>query len=136
MFARCDRSWSGSRKVTVGSTSFAAIGKPPMADEASAVILTRSFAVPDVDEHVIRVSDALHALAGLLGERDGLKARLEQETDEYDQILGRQSELLIGVANALKGEPFELVMHDWSDLPAVAATVVAERDRLRAATDG
>lgn len=64
-------------------------------------------------------------------ERDRLRDRLEEETDEYDRILGRQAELLTGVANALKGQPPELVMHDWSDLPSVAAAIAAERNQLR-----
>lgn len=47
--------------------------------------------------------------------------------DTQDQI-GRLADLLTDTANALKGEPDPLQMHDWSDLPTVAAAVVAERD--------
>lgn len=53
---------------------------------------------------------------------------LRQETDEYDQLITRQGELLTGVANALKGEPAPLSMHDWSDLPAVARTTKEAAD--------
>lgn len=53
--------------------------------------------------------------------------RLEQDIDsrradghEQDMLIGRMSTLLSGVANALKGEPDELTLHDWSDLPRLA----------------
>ncbi len=46
--------------------------------------------------------------------------RLTEETHEYEQLTGRMSMLLTATANALKGEPAELHLHDWSDLPAVA----------------
>lgn len=50
------------------------------------------------------------------------------ECDELCALNGRLGELLKGVAYALKGDPGPLTMHDWSDLPKVAAAVVAERD--------
>lgn len=53
---------------------------------------------------------------------------LEEDQAESDALRERMAELLTGVAKALKGEPGPLAMHDWSDLPAVAAAVVAERD--------
>jgi hypothetical protein len=61
-------------------------------------------------------------------ERDQLREAVE----EYDQLLTRLRDLLTGTANALKGDPGPLKLHDWSDLPAVAAAMVVERDRLRA----
>jgi hypothetical protein len=57
--------------------------------------------------------------------------RLQEEVDEYDILTTRQGELLHGVANALKGEPGPLRLHDWSDLPAVAQAVAGERTLLR-----
>lgn len=76
-------------------------------------------------------------------ERDSLKKAMDlmavefqaaieyrEQAEEYDQLLGRLGELLTGVANALKGDPPDLVMHDWSDLPRVAQELVEERNRL------
>lgn len=57
------------------------------------------------------------------------------ESDEQDRLLSQLGELLTGVADALKGEPPPLVMHDWSDLPTRATDIVAERDRLQTIVD-
>lgn len=46
---------------------------------------------------------------------------LRKEIEEVDALRDRLGELLTGVANALKGPPPELVWHDWSDLPRLAA---------------
>lgn len=54
------------------------------------------------------------------------------QLDEDDQLRTRLSTLLTGTANALKGEPPDLVWHDWSDLPAVAAKTVARLERTQA----
>lgn len=59
-----------------------------------------------------------------VGREKSLAAELEEESN-LRECLGS---LLEGTANALKGEPPELTRHDWSDLPKVAAAVVAERD--------
>lgn len=53
-----------------------------------------------------------------------------EEVAELRALTRRLSALLTGVANALKGQPDELHLHDWSDLPAVAAQVKAERDQV------
>lgn len=45
--------------------------------------------------------------------------------DESEELRDRLGELLTGVANALKGDPPPLTMHDWSDLPAVAKKAAA-----------
>lgn len=58
-------------------------------------------------------------------------AKSEADADDYSQTIDRLSELLRGVADALKGDPGPLASHDWSDLPAVAADVVRERDDAR-----
>lgn len=55
----------------------------------------------------------------------------QAERDESDALRERMAGLLTGVANALKGDPGPLKMHDWSDLPTVAASVVAERDQMK-----
>lgn len=57
--------------------------------------------------------------------------RLQEEIDGYDYLTTRLTKLLTGVANALKGEPGPLTLHDWSDLPAVAQAVIGERNLLR-----
>jgi hypothetical protein len=57
-----------------------------------------------------------------------LPAALDAELQENDDLRRRLAELLTGTANALKGKPKPLHSHDWSDLPAVAAKVVNERD--------
>lgn len=50
--------------------------------------------------------------------------RLRASEDEYVVLCDRLSELLTQTAEALKGPPPPLAMHDWSDLPAVAAKLV------------
>lgn len=47
--------------------------------------------------------------------------RLRETEHETDWLNGRMSHLLTATANALKGEPGPLSLHDWSDLPVVAA---------------
>lgn len=69
------------------------------------------------------------AVCILQDERDELKT----DNDEYSELLDRLSKLLTNTANALKGAPGPLILHDWSDLPAVAKTLTAERDRFREA---
>lgn len=46
------------------------------------------------------------------------------ESDESITIRTRMADLLTRTANALKGDPGPLTMHDWSDLPDVAARCV------------
>lgn len=55
----------------------------------------------------------------------------QNDCDDCDRLRGRMSELLTGVANALKGEPAALSSHDWSDLPVVAAKAVSDREKFR-----
>jgi hypothetical protein len=50
---------------------------------------------------------------------DELRA-LKQDLEEVHALHERLTELLDGVATGLKGEAPELVLHDWSDLPALA----------------
>ncbi len=59
-------------------------------------------------------------------------AALTEERDEETQLRERLAELLRGVAYALKGEPPTLTLHDWWDLPQVAATVKGSRDSAEA----
>ena len=58
------------------------------------------------------------------------RADLVAEINENDALRDRLSELLTGTANALKGNPGEDRLHDWSDLPKVAADLVAENENL------
>lgn len=51
---------------------------------------------------------------------------LRAEAKEADRLNARLSSILTHTANALKGEPAPLCMHDWSDLPAVAASMRAK----------
>jgi ElaB/YqjD/DUF883 family membrane-anchored ribosome-binding protein len=58
---------------------------------------------------------------------DELRAELVSvmaDLDESEALRDRMAGLLTGVANALKGDPPPLVMHDWSDLPTVAKKAV------------
>jgi hypothetical protein len=52
--------------------------------------------------------------------RAKVKLQEEELIEEYD-LRDRMTDLLTGVAYALKGDPGQLHMHDWSDLPALAA---------------
>lgn len=59
------------------------------------------------------------------------KALEDKLADDFTERAGqhaliqRQADLLTGVANALKGQPPELCMHDHSQLPLVAASKMA-----------
>jgi len=46
--------------------------------------------------------------------------RLREDADEDASVRDMLASLLTSTANALKGEPEQLWMHDWSDLPQVA----------------
>ena len=50
------------------------------------------------------------------------------EVDYLDALLSRQSAILTGVANALRGDPGPLASHSHHDLAERAAAAVAERD--------
>jgi hypothetical protein len=52
---------------------------------------------------------------------------LTEECEEYSQLTDRLTRLLTQTANALKGDPGPLTLHDWSDLPVVAGDL---RERL------
>jgi hypothetical protein len=51
---------------------------------------------------------------------------LREELLETEWLNGRMGGLLTRTANALKGEPGPLKLHDWSDLPQVAQELVEE----------
>jgi hypothetical protein len=57
------------------------------------------------------------------------------EAEGIERLRARMSELLTGVANALRGEPPPLVRWDWSRLPKEVGDVVAERGNLQDAKD-
>ncbi|RLA51622.1 MAG: hypothetical protein DRR42_09900 [Gammaproteobacteria bacterium] len=46
---------------------------------------------------------------------------LEAEADELHKLITRLNDLLTDTANALKGEPDELTLHGFHDLPEIAA---------------
>ena len=70
---------------------------------------------------VIELCESVLALRATL-------ARVEQERDEDDRLRTRMADLLTRTANALKGQPEPLHLHDWSELPIIAASVAMERD--------
>ncbi len=55
------------------------------------------------------------------GVEDETETRLRQEIAELEQINGKLARILTETADALKGDPGPLHLHDWSDLPAVAS---------------
>ena len=67
-------------------------------------------------------ASAKHA-PDMLAEIDSLRAELAEaraEADECRDLRERMSAILTATANALKGDPPPLMLHDWSDLPAAA----------------
>lgn len=62
--------------------------------------------------------------------RLGLEALKREGTDDDEALRARMADLLTRTANALKGEPEPLHLHDWSDLPERAGLVVANEARL------
>jgi hypothetical protein len=50
-------------------------------------------------------------------------------TDECDALRARLAGLLTSTANALKGRPASGAWHSWHDLPELAASIIAERDK-------
>lgn len=69
---------------------------------------------------LIRAAETMRAQ--LHDTNDGALAQL----DESEQLRERMSRLLTGVAAGLKGDPLPLMMHDWSDLPALSAAMRAK----------
>ena len=71
-----------------------------------------------------RKSDAIQRL---WRERDEARA----EADECHDVRERMSALLTATANALKGPPPPLTLHDWSDLPGLAEALKKDAERYR-----
>ena len=61
--------------------------------------------------------------------------RLQEEVEEYDATLTRQSDLLTRTVNALRGDPPPLTSWSHHDIPKLAAEKVAEVERLTAERD-
>ena len=61
--------------------------------------------------------------------------RLQEEVEEYDATLTRQSDLLTRTVNALRGDPPPLTSWSHHDIPELAAEKVAEVERLTAERD-
>lgn len=57
-------------------------------------------------------------------------AAARAELAEDEALRNRMSDLLTRTANALKGEPGPLTLHDWSDLPERAGLIVVNEARL------
>ena len=62
-------------------------------------------------------------------------AELRNELHESDLLRERMDRLLTRTACALKGDPAELSMHSWHDLPEVAERLKSQRDELLAALE-
>ena len=58
--------------------------------------------------------------------------RLHAELVESDALREKMSDILRRTATALKGEPGELTLHSWHDLPDVAMTLRYEVDAIAA----
>jgi hypothetical protein len=54
------------------------------------------------------------------------------EVQDLYRLNRKLSDLLDGVAYGLKGPTRDGLLHDWSDLPAVATRIRTERDLLHA----
>ncbi len=55
----------------------------------------------------------------------------QAQAEETDALNFRLQDLLVNVANALKGPPPDLGWHDWSDLPTVAANLASKARHLQ-----
>lgn len=62
-------------------------------------------------------------------------AELRNELHESDLLRERMDRLLTRTACALKGDPAELSMHSWHDLPEVAERLKSQRDELLSACE-
>lgn len=88
-----------------------------------------SFAVEaDNLEHTLEVAREDIVREGVARQNISVVHKLaEREVEDQARLINRLSELLNGVALALKGPPAEDSLHDWSDLPA---TLQATMDLL------
>lgn len=57
------------------------------------------------------------AITTHIAKMEGDRNEIAIERDESDGVREKLAALLTGVANALRGDPPELVVWDWSDLP-------------------
>ena len=71
-------------------------------------------------------------LRGELARLRAVDVELRAEAVEQGALLDRLSGILTRTANALKGEPDELTLHSWHDLPEIAKSL---RERFRAYED-
>lgn len=63
-------------------------------------------------------------------------AELEAEAADDDDLRTRLSALLTGTAAGLKGEPEPDSLHDWSDLPLVAARLAGQLHAIKEHASG
>lgn len=70
------------------------------------------------------LAEAKADVASALSEVQRENAQLREDADDDDRVRQRMSDLLTQTANALKGPPKPLTLHDWSDLPAKAELAV------------
>ena len=63
----------------------------------------------------------------VIEELEADKAELETEIRESADLVEKQSKLLTGVVNAIKGEPPELTLWSHHDAPALVAELVTDK---------
>ena len=85
--------------------------------------------VAETMEAMREIITAYEQAAARIRDLEAQLAEARREAADDDWYRDRASSLLTGVANALKGEPAPLHMHDHSDLPEVAKAL-SERCRV------
>lgn len=92
------------------------------------------YIVAAVNEHG-RLVETVIAQAAEIERLTAECAVARKDVDEAETLVSKQSALLTGVANALRGDPPPLASHGHHDLPERASAAVAERDRLQRVCD-
>lgn len=87
-------------------------------------------------EHLAKREQGIDGLCMGIARLVSRNAALERERDECDALRERMTDLLTRTTNALKGEPAELELHSWHDLPEVAVAIRSRIAALEAAGKG
>lgn len=72
-------------------------------------------------EYQQKARESLNAIYEALAEQPALEQEIEELTAQRDKL----ADILTRTANALKGQPAELSLHSWHDLPEVAQQLKA-----------
>lgn len=144
----------GSSTISIeehGSAEVLYVGRDPGSHGLNIVTISDpSYQWPDVKALLLGAVNDLPAMLDELEEwRSGFEAatgimtatphksqveayrNLEAELNAATRLVSKLGDILTRTANALKGEPDELSMHSWHDLPEVASAMVSERDGAR-----